>query len=71
MAFNRWLKQYAASSDAEYLDCHDAMTDAKGLLKDEYTDDGIHPNAEGYRVMAPLAERAIASTRPPTHIGDP
>jgi lysophospholipase L1-like esterase len=24
------------------------------------SDDGLHPNAAGYRVMAPLAEKAIA-----------
>jgi lysophospholipase L1-like esterase len=56
---NRWLADYAAASDAIYLDYHGAMVDGRGLLKDELTDDGLHPNAEGYKVMASLAERAI------------
>jgi lysophospholipase L1-like esterase len=30
------------------------------MLKDAFSDDGLHPNARGYEVMRPLAERAIA-----------
>ena len=60
LRFNRWLEAFAGATDAIYLDYHSAMIDARGLLADEYTDDGIHPSAEGYKVMAPLAERAIA-----------
>jgi lysophospholipase L1-like esterase len=33
--------------------------DDKGFLKAELANDGLHPNAEGYKVMAPLAEAAI------------
>jgi lysophospholipase L1-like esterase len=36
------------------------MTDAKGLLKRELAEDGLHPNKAGYAVMAPLADQAIA-----------
>jgi acyl-CoA thioesterase-1 len=31
------------------------------MLKDGLSDDGLHPNAKGYAVMAPLAEQAIAA----------
>ena len=31
-----------------------------GALKPDLNDDGLHPNAAGYAVMAPLAEQAIA-----------
>ncbi len=37
------------------------MVDDKGFLKDELSDDVLHPNGKGYAVMATLAERAIAS----------
>ena len=32
------------------------MVDDKGLLKRDLADDGLHPNAAGYKMMAPLAE---------------
>ena len=30
------------------------------MMKRALSDDGLHPNPAGYRVMAPLAEKAIA-----------
>ena len=36
-----------------------SMVDDKGLLKKDLSDDGLHPNAAGFKVMAPLAEAAI------------
>jgi lysophospholipase L1-like esterase len=60
-ALNEWMKAYAASSGATYLDYFSAMVDDKGFLKADLSDDGLHPNARGYAVMAPLAEAAIAS----------
>jgi len=29
------------------------------MLKVGYSDDGLHPNAKGYQLMAPVAEAAI------------
>ena len=60
-ALNEWMKRYAAENGATYLDYYSAMVDDKGFLRDELSEDGLHPNAKGYEVMAPLAERAIAS----------
>ena len=60
LELNRWLKNYgAAHSECVYLDYFSAMVDDKGLLKRELADDGLHPNAAGYKIMAPLAEAAI------------
>ena len=59
MALNAWMKQFAAAHGATYLDYYSAMIDDKGFLKEELSEDGLHPNQKGYDVMAPLAERAI------------
>jgi lysophospholipase L1-like esterase len=58
-ALNAWLAGYAKKNGAVYLDYYSAVADAGGRLKPELTEDGLHPNAAGYGLMAPLAERAI------------
>lgn len=60
-ALNFWIKKYAAENGFTYLDYYSAMIDEKGFLKDELSNDGLHPNERGYAVMAPLAEQAIAA----------
>jgi lysophospholipase L1-like esterase len=60
VALNAWMKQYASSHGAVYLDYHTAMADARQGMKADLASDGVHPTEAGYRVMAPLAERAIA-----------
>jgi lysophospholipase L1-like esterase len=60
LALNAWLKDYCAKNDLVYLDYFSAMIDDKGLLRRDLSDEGLHPNAAGYKVMAPLAEKAIA-----------
>ena len=59
-AVNAWMKAYAAANKHVYLDYYSAMTDSTGMLKTEFSEDDLHPNAAGYKVMAPLAEAAIA-----------
>jgi lysophospholipase L1-like esterase len=59
-ALNEWIKKYAAENDCVYLDYFSAMADDKGFLKEELSNDGLHADAKGYAVMAPLAEAAIS-----------
>ena len=61
LALNRWLKEYCAtaSNGCTYLDYFSALVDDKGLLKKDLADDGLHPDAAGYKIMAPMAEAAI------------
>jgi lysophospholipase L1-like esterase len=60
LALNAWLKNYCAQNGLVYLDYFSAMIDDKGMLRRDLSDEGLHPNAAGYKVMAPLAEKAIA-----------
>jgi len=60
MALNAWMKDYAAKVGATYLDYHSAMQDARHGMREGLASDGVHPTEAGYRVMAPLAEKAIA-----------
>jgi lysophospholipase L1-like esterase len=65
LALNRWLKGYVAGHDGcLYLDYFAAMVDGKGLLKRDLAEDGLHPNAVGYKIMGPLAEAAIEKALP-------
>ncbi len=59
LALNEWLKNYCSKNSIVYLDYFPAMVDDKGLLKKELADDGLHPNAAGFKIMAPMAEAAI------------
>jgi lysophospholipase L1-like esterase len=60
-ALNAWMKKYAATHGGIYLDYFSAMADDKGFLKEELSEDGLHPNQKGYEVMIPLAEQAITA----------
>lgn len=64
-ALNDWLKSFCAKNSLVYLDYFAAMADDSGQLKEDLGDDGLHPNAKGYRVMAPLAASAIEKAIPP------
>lgn len=59
---NDWIQQYCAANDCVYLDYHSHMVDDRGFLQSHLSEDGLHPNAAGYKIMAPLAEAAIEKT---------
>ncbi|QHS54317.1 acylhydrolase [Mucilaginibacter sp. 14171R-50] len=58
-ALNQMLKAYSAKNGIVYLDYFSAMADAKGGLPARLSKDGVHPNLQGYKIMEPLAEKAI------------
>jgi lysophospholipase L1-like esterase len=59
LALNKWLKDYCATNRFVYLDYFSALVDEQGMLKRNLADDGLHPTDTGYKIMAPLAEKAI------------
>ncbi len=62
LAMNQWLQQFCARRHFTYLDYFPHLVDSKGMLQEKLSDDGLHPNSAGYRVMAPLAQEAIRAT---------
>jgi acetyl esterase/lipase/lysophospholipase L1-like esterase len=58
---NKMLKEYADKNGAVYLDYFSAMADERKGLRKGLGDDGVHPNLDGYKIMGPLAEKAIAA----------
>lgn len=59
LKLNAWMKDYAARAGAIYADYFSAMADDKGMLKEGFSEDGLHPNAKGYAPMVPVATAAI------------
>lgn len=59
LELNAWLKKYANSVGAVYADYFSAVVDSNGMLKEGFSGDGLHPNKQGYALMAPVAQAAI------------
>ncbi|HEY4355772.1 MAG TPA: SGNH/GDSL hydrolase family protein [Acidobacteriaceae bacterium] len=59
---NAWLSAFCAQHHVTYVDYYSAMADADGGMKPGLSSDGVHPTAQGYAIMEPLAEAAIEST---------
>jgi lysophospholipase L1-like esterase len=64
LKLNAWMKDYAAKTGAVYADYFNGTVDERGWLKDGFSTDGLHPNAEGYKVMTdvlvPAIQKALA-----------
>lgn len=58
-ALNGWIREYTTREHLGYVDYFSATVDKSGQLRAELSGDGLHPNATGYTVMAPLAQKAI------------
>ena len=67
VTLNRWIRDYASSHHAVYLDFWSAMADSRGGLPPNLAKDGVHPTAAGYKLMAPLTEQAIAQALADSH----
>jgi hypothetical protein len=61
---NDWLQQMCEQRHFTYVDYYSAMVDQAGWMPADMADDGLHPNAKGYRVMAPIVLAAIEKPAP-------
>ena len=58
---NAWMKQFAQDEGLVYVEYHSEMVNDRLGLARELTYDGVHPNQEGYQVMARLVDPAISA----------
>lgn len=56
---NKWIKDYSIKNQIVYADYFSAMVDERNGLKKEYSEDGVHPNLSGYKIMAPIIVNVI------------
>lgn len=56
---NAFLKVYASRHRVQYVDYHALLVNAEGGMSPADAQNGVHPTAEAYRRMRPLAEAAI------------
>ena len=63
-AMNEWIKTFCTRRGYTYLDYFTPMLDDAGFLKKDLAEDGLHPNAAGYKIMAALVQSAIDRTLP-------
>lgn len=68
---NDWLRAFCKERRYGYVDYHSRMVDANGLLRADLSDDGLHPNPAGYRVMAPAVLEVIDRLVPAGPAGRP
>ncbi|MEO6078429.1 MAG: SGNH/GDSL hydrolase family protein [Steroidobacteraceae bacterium] len=61
LKLNAWIRSYALTVGAGFVDYYAATVGTDGMLRAELTADGLHPNAAGYTLMAPVASAAITA----------
>lgn len=59
ITLNKMIQKYAKANGITYVDYYSSMVDERKGLKSIYSADGVHPNKEGYLVMAPLIESVL------------
>lgn len=59
LTLNSMIKKYADRNKIQYVDYHTRLADERNGFKSAFAPDGVHPNESGYRIMAPLVQRAI------------
>lgn len=58
-ALNAWLQDYARSEHLTFVDYRPPLEDGSARFKTDLSADGVHPNAAGYSLMRPIAERTV------------
>jgi lysophospholipase L1-like esterase len=59
---NAWLRQFANQRKLIYADYYSSLTTPSGAFRPELSNDGVHPNSDGYSAMRPIADAALRKT---------
>jgi|HubBroStandDraft_1064217.scaffolds.fasta_scaffold45649_2 lysophospholipase L1-like esterase len=59
VTLNAWLRGYAKASGSGYVDYYSVLADPQGGFMTALSNDGVHPNRDGYMKMRALASKAI------------
>ena len=59
ITLNEWIRDYAKREDIVLADYHKVLANPENGFRAEWSGDGVHPNAEGFKVMNPLGESAV------------
>jgi len=70
-ALNDWLARFCAQRGYVFLNYYPTLADGQGALGTDLSDDGLHPNAKGYRLMAPLLTAALSKAVGGSHAEAP
>lgn len=58
---NDWIRAFGARRAYPVADYHQALAGPDGALPPGLSEDGVHPNVEGYAAMAPALREALRS----------
>jgi len=61
---NEWLRSYARASGAGFIDYYSHLATPAGAFRPDLSNDGVHPNEAGYRVMTGLLRAALKKSGP-------
>jgi len=60
---NRLIKQYADANNIPYADYYTAFVDERGGIPEKYSQDGVHPNSAGYKIMEEIVSKCIVDLK--------
>lgn len=66
IAMNEWIQKFAASRGYAYADYYQATLATDTRLAANLTTDGLHLNADGYRLISPVLISALEKTLAPS-----
>jgi lysophospholipase L1-like esterase len=56
---NAWIRNLAVERGLVWADYHSVLEAADGSMRSDFTRDGVHPVADGYAAMRPVAQAAL------------